>query len=136
MKSIEEARRLFKMAMKDFKALVNMMDDEVFADEIFGFHAQQTAEKSLKAWLSFLGKTYTKTHDLSLLLYLLQTEGIDIEPFNPLIEFNAFAVQFRYEAYDMEDDPLDRQDCIRNLKLLVDYVEKIIECNGRLEPEK
>ena len=30
-----------------------MGDVIVFADEIFGFHAQQAIEKSLKAWLAF-----------------------------------------------------------------------------------
>ena len=48
-------------------------------------------------------------------------------PLYPLIEFNAFAVQFRYEAYDMEDEPLDRGECIRRVKKLVDRVELLLK---------
>lgn len=37
---------------KDLRALQGMSDPDVFADEVFGFHAQQAAEKALKAWLA------------------------------------------------------------------------------------
>ncbi|WP_372703813.1 hypothetical protein [Candidatus Accumulibacter contiguus] len=32
-----------------------MIDNPLFADEIFGFHAQQAIEKALKAWLATAG---------------------------------------------------------------------------------
>ncbi len=54
MENREEARRLLDVARKDLNALPGMMDVETFADEIFGFHAQQATEKALKAWLTFL----------------------------------------------------------------------------------
>lgn len=34
------------MADKDLAALAGMSDPTVFADEIFGFHAQQAADKT------------------------------------------------------------------------------------------
>ncbi len=40
---------------------------------------------------------YPRTHDLSLLLRLLEDEGEDIEVFWSLLELNPFAIQFRYE---------------------------------------
>ncbi len=40
-----------------------MTDPEVFADEVFGFQAQQAAEKTLKAWLTVLGLEYPRRHD-------------------------------------------------------------------------
>jgi HEPN domain-containing protein len=42
--------------------------------------------------------SYPKTHDLSLLLRLLEDAGEDIEPFWPLMGLNPYAVQFRYEV--------------------------------------
>jgi len=45
----EHAHALLEMARKDVRALTGMTDPEVFADEIFGFHAQQAIEKALKA---------------------------------------------------------------------------------------
>ena len=52
-------------------ALNGMQDKKVFGDEIFGFHAQQVIEKSLKAWLCALGQTYPYTHNLNRLLVIL-----------------------------------------------------------------
>jgi HEPN domain-containing protein len=43
-------RQLLLSAEKDLKAIKNMTDPDLFADEIFGFHAQQAVEKILKAW--------------------------------------------------------------------------------------
>lgn len=68
----EHARALLDMARKDARALRGMRDPEVFAVEIFGFHAQQAVEKALKAWCAQRGITYPLTHDLSELLTLLR----------------------------------------------------------------
>jgi len=113
MKNIEEARRMLAMAEKDLRALRGMMDVAIFDEEIFGFHAQQAVEKILKAWIALQGKEYPKTHDISLLLHFLQREGTDCTPFFDLIEYNAFAVQFRYEAFEVANEPLPRQDVIK-----------------------
>lgn len=46
MVNYEEAYLLLAAAGRDFRALQGMTDPGVFADEIFGFHAQQAAEKA------------------------------------------------------------------------------------------
>jgi hypothetical protein len=48
----DHAQDLLLLAGKDFSALRGMLGNPLFADEIFGFHAQQAIEKSLKAWLA------------------------------------------------------------------------------------
>jgi hypothetical protein len=48
----DHAQDLLLLAGKDFDALRGMLGNPLFADEIFGFHAQQAIEKSLKAWLA------------------------------------------------------------------------------------
>jgi HEPN domain-containing protein len=59
----ETALRLLSAATRDLKAIGNMLDPESFPDEIFGLLAQQTVEKSLKAWLALHGQTIPKTHN-------------------------------------------------------------------------
>jgi HEPN domain-containing protein len=54
----DHAEQLLEMARKDYSALANMLDTESFSDEVFGFHAQQAIEKSLKAWIAFCGLVY------------------------------------------------------------------------------
>ncbi|MGD0658966.1 MAG: hypothetical protein ABSD38_12945 [Syntrophorhabdales bacterium] len=41
MKETDLARSLLSSAEKDLKAIRNMTDPDLFADEVFGFHAQQ-----------------------------------------------------------------------------------------------
>ncbi len=67
MKDLNHARALLEMAHKDLKALAGMSDTETFVDEVYGFHAQQVVEKTLKAWLVILGCDYSKTHNIRVL---------------------------------------------------------------------
>jgi len=96
MSAPETAITMQNMAGKDLAALRGMMDVTLFADEIFGFHAQQAVEKSLKAWITLTGGIFGFTHDLEMLLMQLKQLGVDTDRFADLIEFSAFAVQFRY----------------------------------------
>ena len=58
-----QARALLEAAERDVSALRGVDDTVMFADEIFGFHVQQAAEKLLKAWLALLGEIYPLSHD-------------------------------------------------------------------------
>lgn len=90
MGAYEEARHLLTAALKDLRALQGMSDPDVFADEVFGFHAQQAAEKALKAWLAVSDVEYPRTHDLSLLLTVLEAQGQDVVPYSDLVELNPY----------------------------------------------
>ena len=104
-----QAQAFIRVAQRDMTALAGMRDKVVFADEIFGFHAQQVIEKSLKAWLCTLGQTYPYTHDLNRLLVMLQVQGVDVDSYWWADEFTVYAQQARYEdGYLDADAPLDR----------------------------
>ena len=116
----EHADNLLVMARKDFDALRGMVENPLFADEIFGFHAQQAIEKTFKAWLAQLDVEYPLTHDLSRLLLLLEESGQDVTDYWPLVEFNVFAVQARYESGLMaQEEPLDRKLIIASIDQLL-----------------
>jgi HEPN domain-containing protein len=108
MKETDLARSLLSSAEKDLNAIRNMTDADSFADEIFGFHAKQAVEKTLKAWIAPFGGEYPFIHDLDALLNALEKLGADVDALRDLVELNAFAVQFRYEALESPDEPLDR----------------------------
>ena len=84
----KQAQALLEAAEKDVSALRGMGDTTVFADEIFGFHVQQAAEKLFKAWLSLLGEVYPMTHDLTELLELLKARRSAAGRFDPLADFS------------------------------------------------
>ena len=108
-----------------------MSDATVFADEIFGFHVQQAAEKLLKAWIALSGESYPLTHDLELLFNLLQGLGVAMSGFAALTEYTPYAVQFRYEAVGVDTVPLDRQAGLELAASLLARVES--ELGGREE---
>jgi HEPN domain-containing protein len=130
MKDPEQARNLLAVAERDYRALCGMEDSAVFSDEIFGFHVQQAVEKALKAWLSYLGVSYPKTHDLDELGALLEKAGQSIPAFAwGLLEFTDFAVTFRYDAFpDMEAD-IDRHGSIDQIARLLQHVREAVERN-------
>lgn len=127
MADFEHARAMLRMAHKDFSALTGMLDNVLFADEIFGFHLQQAVEKALKAWLCAYDIAYPPTHDLARLLTLLEIAGVDVELFWPLVQFTIFAVQARYEEGLTDlDEPLERVVEIENVRVLLAITEKFV----------
>ncbi len=127
MADLERARTMLRMAYKDFNALIGMQENSLFADEIFGFHIQQAVEKALKAWLCVHNDTYPMTHELARLLALLETRGIEVSAYWPLIQYTIFAVQARYEEGITElDEPIDRTMEIQNVRVLLTQVEQAV----------
>jgi HEPN domain-containing protein len=132
MKDIEHAAMMVGMATKDLRALQGMLDNKTFADEVFGFHAQQIVEKSLKAWLSLLGREYPRIHDLEQLFNLLEDQGIQIPAhFRDLTDLTEYSVQFRYEYLDETNDAIDRLSTISNVKELFDTVQSAVDKENR-----
>ena len=96
-----------------------MGDAAVFADEIFGFHVQQAAEKLFKAWLALRGETHPHSHDLAALLDMLSVGGADVTRFDGLVEYTRYAVRLRYAAVDPDSGLLDRPEAIEHVEALL-----------------
>jgi len=113
------------MARKDLAALRGMVDQpSTFADEVFGFHAQQAVEKALKAWLDLREEAYPKTHDLSHLLAALESLGERCDDYWTLVDLSVFAVQYRYEAFaEPSTPPLERAGIITAVSAVLSHVE-------------
>jgi hypothetical protein len=128
MLDLEHANSLIRMAHKDFNALLGMQGNDLFADEIFGFHVQQAVEKALKAWLcACAGADYPMTHELARLLTLLESQNEEVEAFWPLVQYTMFAVQARYEEGVADlDEPIDRAAEIAHVSALLTHVEKLL----------
>lgn len=132
MADLEQARAMLRMAHKDFNALVGMQENPLFADEIFGFHVQQAVEKVLKAWLCVCTDTYPMTHELARLLALLESGGVEVEAYWPLVQYTIFAVQARYEEGIVDlDEPIDRVMEVQNVRALLTHVEQVITSQGK-----
>jgi len=122
MKNLENAHLLLRLARKDLRAAWILANSEEMEAEAVGFHIQQAAEKVLKMWLEILGANYPKTHDLSLLLGLLEDRGEDVERLWSLVELIPFAVEFRYSIF--EEDFFDWEDMYNLVANLANRIEE------------
>lgn len=109
MKNPKLAERLLQKARQDWDAFAKWRHDPEIAEEILGFHAQQAAEKMLKAVLAYHAIDFPFTHRLSDLIDLGQEHGITLpEKLDEVRFLTPFAVEFRYDFYE-DDEPLDRE---------------------------
>ncbi len=124
MNDLEQARELVGAAERDLSALRGMGNAAVFADEIFGFHVQQAAEKLFKAWLASQGETYPLSHDLAALLDMLSVGGADVARFDGLVDYTRYAVRLRYAGADPGACPLDRPQAVEQVEALLAAVQQ------------
>jgi len=122
----EDPLAMFQLAQSDAEAVRALSDNPNIADEIIGFHTQQAIEKALKAWLAVLGVDYPYTHNIIVVLNLLEERGQDVQPFRRLARYNAFAVQFRYPGAEETPVELDRRAALADADAVLDHVERVL----------
>jgi len=104
----ERARTFLERADADLAAVRALEASREVPDEIVGFHAQQCAEKLLKAVLAGHQIEFPRTHSIQFLLDLLSDHGrAPPAALNAVRELYPYAVQFRYDA-PLDEAPLDR----------------------------
>jgi hypothetical protein len=65
---------------------------------------------------------YPRTHDLMALVEELFGAGEDTADLDALIDLNPFAVEYRYQSMDLDDDELDRNAALAEIQALFDRV--------------
>lgn len=102
---------LLSKAAQDEYVIEKLLNDAEAPLEIFGFHAQQAAEKLLKAALASRNVKYPLTHQLTQLMDLAVANGMSFpSTLEDIRLLTPFAVEFRYDAIPEEnEEPLDVQ---------------------------
>lgn len=98
MSPAEDALLLLRLAERHLGSLKGALDAETFADEDWGFLAQQTLEKLLKALLVLRSQEPPRSHSLQRLLQELSLCGDSPALAPELLELDDFAVLARYDA--------------------------------------
>lgn len=111
----EEDLHIAQIALKQKKSL----------NYVTCFHAQQCAEKYLKALLVQRGKDFPKTHDLNRVRALCESEGM-LVPVSPqlLEDLSMYAVENRYPGI-----PANKQDAksaLATAKLIRAFARKTL----------
>lgn len=125
MKLPKDCLIFLKKAEQDETLLISIQDNPEISDSIFGFHAQQAAEKLIKAILVKKGIPFPKTHDLSMLLDLLK-RGKITPPFSEddLEWLTPYATIFRYD--DLSEETLDRKKAIALISSIKKWANHLI----------
>ena len=89
------------------------------------FHAQQCAEKYMKAILVFREQRFPMTHDLVILNTLLQQAGVDMQISEDLLELlSSYAVRARYSGETPEMD--DAKEALKIAKQVRAFSRKFL----------
>jgi len=86
------------------------------------FHAQQAAEKYLKAFLADKGKATGKTHDIAVLLKLCAEYDAAFDKIEAA-ELNFYAVQVRYPDDFVEPAFKEAENCAAKAKEIINLVK-------------
>lgn len=91
------------------------------------FHAQQAAEKAIKAIYQHYGKSFRYTHDLDELITGLQNEGIIIpSEIMEAILLTSYAWEARYPGLSEPVTVEEYREALRQSELVVNWAVRVI----------
>ena len=99
--------------------------------DIICFHAQQSAEKYMKAYLIFLDIEFQKTHDVEDLVAVAGKKDPSILEFKDIgAELSAFAVEARYPEFE-EPSLEDTENAVEIARKFKKYIKgRILKDTG------
>ena len=125
----EQADLLLRKATEDQAVLTALVPSDTIADAVLGFHAQQAAEKAMKAVLAAAGVDFPWTHDLQLLLGRLEAAGVEVpEGVSAARRLSPWAVEYRYG--ETIDEALDRPGAAALVNEVLTWASEQVQRQG------
>lgn len=122
------ARYLLQVAHPDLILLEALAAQPSLPARGAGYFAQQTLEKTLKAWLCARTGSFPFTHNLAKLLALLAHHGEDCAAWASVARYTRYAVRDRYlmEEEVLDDGPLDLPAAVDDARGLYEFVTALV----------
>lgn len=122
---LDEARHLLRLAQRDYRTFRILVDSGQADLAPTCFHAQQSAEKALKAVLTLRRRDFSRTHNLSELVLLVADAGL-APPLGPddYLRLTPFAVALRYD--EQVTDLLTSGDADRIARPTLQWAQSIV----------
>ena len=117
-------RRLIRKAAADLAAARALADDPDQADEVVGFHVQQTVEKSVKAVLAWLQIDYPLTHDIDFLVRRLTKSDVPVP--EALLEARWVSMWGVVTRYEDIETVLDRVEAIEVATVAIEWASEVV----------
>lgn len=103
-------------------------EDTGIGPEYSCFHAQQAAEKALKAVLLSRGREFPYTHDIEELLRLAEEAGLPLpESVRQADVLTPFAIETRYPGYWEEIREEEEAEALRIASEVVEWARQVIQ---------
>ena len=100
------------------------------------FHAQQAAEKALKAVYQKQGWKFRFTHDLEELITGLKNQGLSVpQGVIETIVLTSFASEMRYPGFGEPVTQAEYEEAVRQAKAVVSWAEQVVGENSENAPE-
>jgi len=118
-------------AKSDLAIAKSPLPEDAFYEDLC-FHAQQAAEKALKAVYQHRAWAFRYTHDLDALISGLQQEGIEIP--EEIVEadiLTRFAWESRYPYIGEQVAEEEYQEAVHQAEIVVAWAEMLIECKAK-----
>ncbi|HWN57010.1 MAG TPA: HEPN domain-containing protein [Methylomirabilota bacterium] len=120
---VAETRDWLTRASKDLEAAERLMIGASPLPSQAAFHAQQTAEKARKAFLTWHKRIFPKTHDLSELGPKCASVDATLGPVSSSVaRFSRYAIQTRYPGPWGAPTVAEAQDAISLARAMYDAV--------------
>lgn len=120
------AALLLRKANEDLVVVRALIDNAEIADDVIGFHAQQTIEKALKAVLAIHRVEFPRTHDLRFLLQLVEDHDVDVPAAVAAARWlTPWAAEFRYD--EPEAATLDRAESLESAERAIEWARSVVE---------
>ena len=117
---------LLHKARQDELVVERLLGDRDVDDDTLGFHAQQAAEKLLKAVLTSRNVDYPRTHNLGVLIELLARNGIELPTeLADIDRLTPFGTVFRYDEVSPEAGR-DRALWLACVRTLREFAQSLI----------
>lgn len=123
--TLQEAREWLARAERDLQAARGALRDTPPLPEMTAYHAQQAAEKALKAFLTLRSTPFRQTHDLEELQRQCQTLHPGFAPFGAAAQLLApYATKFRYPGGPLAPPEREAQQALQEAEGMVRFVRQ------------
>ena len=107
-------------------ARLGLADTDVMRNQV-AFHAQQAAEKSLKAVLVEHSLRFPKTHDLEALVEMVQLAGMSLPAAVQIESLTPFAVETRYPGVFSQVSTAEAESAICSAEIVFEWARDLVK---------
>lgn len=130
-KAPSSAAEWMNHAKSDLRLAYLAVGDDLVLREQVCFHAQQAAEKAIKAVLLSRGIEFPLTHDIEELLEIAENAGMALPTDTADAgHLTPYAVETRYPGYWHQITQDELKEAMRLAKSTVEWADKVLEGSG------